>query len=169
MLLWFYCGAHKFTYEMYNIIFVKIPTYHFILFPIFYWCTQQTLYVLTYIFCIVTLLNKQKNRVTNFKGCCSGGWSEKAVELGSTTTLGLHPPSKSNHVINDFALKQQAGKLLRLGQRSALFPRLCSVSHSPTEGGWIYLGSGRIEQKDNAPFSNTWGEKAIALLWLLQE
>lgn len=50
-----------------KIFFVKIPTYHFILFPIFYWCTQQTLYVLTYIFCIVILLNKQKNTVTILK------------------------------------------------------------------------------------------------------
>lgn len=50
-----------------KILFVKIPTYHLILFPIFYWCTQQTLYVLIYIFCIVILLNKQKNTVTIFK------------------------------------------------------------------------------------------------------
>lgn len=67
MLLWFYCGAHKFIYEMYNIIFVKIPTYHFILFPILYWCTQQTLYAPTYIFCTVILLSKQKNTVTILK------------------------------------------------------------------------------------------------------
>lgn len=33
-----------------------------------------------------------------------------------------------------FAHKQQAEKLLQLGQHSALFPGLCSMSHAPTEG-----------------------------------
>lgn len=40
--------------------------------------------------------------------------------------------------MNEFAHKQQAGKLLQLGQRSALFPGLCSMSHAQTGDQFIW-------------------------------
>lgn len=66
LLLRLYCEhrniSMKYTKIFFvKVFFVKIPTYHLILFPIFYWCTQQTLYMLTYTFCTVSLLNKTKH------------------------------------------------------------------------------------------------------------
>lgn len=139
---------------MYSIIFVKIPTYHFILFPIFYWCTQQTLYVPTQIFCIVILLNKQKNTVTILKAA----FQVAEVKKLQSWALGLHLPSKSSQVINEFAHKQQAGKLLQLGQHSALFPGLSSMSHAPTEGDELIWGVKGQNKQITPPFQ-TPGEK----------